>query len=638
MIADGIGAIVMVQDVKAATVTGVGVLLGVVALALTFGQRIGLGVTLWLLVWVAALLFFARTSGASYSKRTLVLLFPLIFFAVMLTVHDAPSLTDLNVLAFTGTLLLFTYYTAGGNVFGTTLLDYPLNALRSGVESAISPFFTAMKGASWLGTQRGNWRRALPIVRGAAITVPIVGVFLALFGSADAVFGQYVDGFLRIFGTIDIWELAFRVVYMGVVGWAVTGTLVTAITDHSEKCKGLPSPVLVASPIISAGTFTNDLMPEITLDPSSLPGKSGKHSEHDLIAPAPIFRLGFTEAIMALSGVCVVFGAFVAVQFAYLFGGLRNIDNFSFAEYARRGFVELVAVAVLALALIFTLKAVTAVAEGRQRMLFRILSTVILSLTSVVLLSGFQRLRLYELTYGFTTLRLTIYITIVWLGVLLVGMTLALYWTPRTIRVFESAVLVAVFGIAGTHNLISPDAFVAWQNIQRGDIDPVYLSTLSVEAAPALVTLLDAPDPGTRWLAADSLWRMRQDSTHLAGDWREWNLSRAYAASVINDPAIYAKIEHILTNEQPKLPHSTFKAFLQGGLTFRQVARQFGRPDWTYTYEAVEGDHGQTYEVTYLLDGDMSAVLSIDSTLGLRRASICPRSGPSAGRCDVMVW
>src|SRR5439155_26818688 len=142
--------------------------------------------------------------------------------------------------------------------------------------------------------------------------------------------------------------------------------------------------------------------------------------------------------------------------------------------------------------------AISARRTGQQVNLFRGLSTVLILLTGVILVSAFQRLRLYELTYGFTTLRLLIYVFIVWLGVLFAGFTLSLYWSPATINVFGLTALIAVFGIVATLDFINPDAFVARQNLNRGDIDPLYLASLSDEAVPTLIELVNAPEPGVR--------------------------------------------------------------------------------------------------------------------------------------------
>jgi hypothetical protein len=72
----------------------------------------------------------------------------------------------------------------------------------------------------------------------------------------------------------------------------------------------------------------------------------------------PLVRrfVGFIETMIVLGAVDLLFLFFVIVQFRYFFGGQANISaaGYTYSEYARRGFGELVTVAVLALGLIMS--------------------------------------------------------------------------------------------------------------------------------------------------------------------------------------------------------------------------------------------------------------------------------------------
>src|SRR5207244_2088993 len=78
------------------------------------------------------------------------------------------------------------------------------------------------------------------------------------------------------------------------------------------------------------------------------PADSAPHT-----APKP--RIGNVESTIFLGSVNALFLAFIMVQLAYLFGGQANISaqGFTYAEYARKGFFELVAVAVAAFGLLW---------------------------------------------------------------------------------------------------------------------------------------------------------------------------------------------------------------------------------------------------------------------------------------------
>ena len=129
-----------------------------------------------------------------------------------------------------------------------------------------------------------------------------------------------------------------------------------------------------------------------------------------------------------------IFGLFVVLQAAYLFGGLDTLalSGMTYSEYARRGFFELVAVAVLSGVVVLALDAIV-VERSRE---FRLAAAGLVALTGVVLLSAIVRLGLYQQAYGWTELRFFTLAGISWLAVGVVA-TLAgvllerAAWVPR---------------------------------------------------------------------------------------------------------------------------------------------------------------------------------------------------------------
>ena len=120
------------------------------------------------------------------------------------------------------------------------------------------------------------------------------------------------------------------------------------------------------------------------------------------------FRLALLESSIVLGAVDLMFGAFVVVQIAYFFGGQALVNagtGWTFAQYARRGFFELIAVSVLVLGLILWLDRVTPRTNARQHTIFRVLAVGMIALTGVMLVSASGRMSLYEEAYGYTHLR-----------------------------------------------------------------------------------------------------------------------------------------------------------------------------------------------------------------------------------------
>lgn len=351
---------------------------------------------------------------------------------------------------------------------------------------------------AWLG----------PLARGVAIAIPVVALFAGLFSSADEVFARLTDDLLGIH--VDLGELPIRVSIAFLVAWIAAGLLAVAA--------GLPEPDEPVPPV-----------------PQSLGAAAAR--------PAPALpRLGLTEALTVLVAVDLLFAVFVGLQVAYLFGGLDtlSISGMTYADYARRGFFELVAVTSLAGLLVAGLDAVVV----RRTRWFVGAAVAVALLNTAILASAALRLRLYQDAYGWTELRFYVYAAIAWLAIGIVVATVLLVrdrmrWLPHAMAVSAVAILVAL-------NVVGPQRHVAEQNVARlldpslvpadgrHGLDIGYAVDLGDEAIPALVAALPALTADERsqveallherWLALGA---------PEATAWPAWNLGRERAREAL---------------------------------------------------------------------------------------------------------
>jgi len=195
--------------------------------------------------------------------------------------------------------------------------------------------------------------------------------------------------------------------------------------------------------------------------------------------------------------VIALFAAFVVVQFQYFFGGHANIniEGYTYSEYARRGFGELVTVAFFSLLMLLTLNSITKREIESQQKMYSGLGVALVALLMVMLFSAFKRLGLYEEAYGFSRLRTYTHVFLIWIGLLLIA-TIALE-ILRKERMFTFALLIASFGFAVSLPVLNVDAFIVNQNIQRelqgktndnAALDSRYFMQLSDDAIPPLVS------------------------------------------------------------------------------------------------------------------------------------------------------
>jgi hypothetical protein len=205
----------------------------------------------------------------------------------------------------------------------------------------------------------------------------------------------------------------------------------------------------------------------------------------------PGLKLSMIEGSIIMGSVVALFAAFVLIQFTYFFGGQSTlaVTGLSHAEYARRGFFELVAVSVLTLGLALGLDHVTIRQGQRETTLFRTLALLIVGLTTVMLVSASRRMWLYEEAYGFTQLRVYVHVCIAWLAVLFGVYVLALFRLRK--EVFSLGSVLVMIGYLGTLNLMNVDAYVAERNIARYHdgraLDVGYFNILSEDAVPVII-------------------------------------------------------------------------------------------------------------------------------------------------------
>ena len=191
--------------------------------------------------------------------------------------------------------------------------------------------------------------------------------------------------------------------------------------------------------------------------------------------------LGWTETGIILGAVNLLFITFVIIQVRYLFGGSANITEtgYTYAEYARRGFGELVGVAVLSLVLYLGLSTITKQDSRASRVGFTVLSVLLMANVLVILASSFQRLRLYENAYGFSQLRTYTHIFIFWLAGLILA-TIVLELVRRRGH-FALVLLSVVVGFGISLAVINVDGFIVNRNVDRAlageEFDIAYLNT-----------------------------------------------------------------------------------------------------------------------------------------------------------------
>jgi hypothetical protein len=459
----------------------------------------GLNLSLWIAAVGVAALALHRRAGLAGDRERVWWLATGVLFASGLTWRDAPPLKLLALGCATLTFALAAHRLAAAWVRRAGVLRYA-GALVLGAIHAWTAAALAVVDAARFAPRRNTarwtwWRRAAAVGRGLAIVAPLLLVFGALFMSADAVFAELVTNVIRF----DLARVAGHIVLFLAGAWLSTGYL-----------RGFLS-----------GTELPPLAPRRT----AIEGR-GVPALH---RPT----LGITEVATALAALDLLFLMFVIVQYRYLFGGdtlVQITPNLTFADYARRGFFELVFAVVLVVPVL--LAANWLLDERSVAIVFRSLAGVQVGLVLAIAASAFQRLRLYHASYGLTESRFYAMVLLVWVGAVLLWLAATVLRGRRDL--FACGALVSGLATVALLFVVNPDAIVARANVARmasADavvrFDVAYATSLSADAVPVLLDGLSAlPSDVQCRLARHMLRRWPPDGERSIRSWN-WSASRA---------------------------------------------------------------------------------------------------------------
>ena len=471
---------------------------GLLAQLLFYGQLLGINFPIWVAFVLGAALIVRRPS-ARIDRFDAWIPVAAVLFASLCALRTDGMLMLFDVAA-AGTFTVAGIVAIGGQ----PITRYSWHSIASYAVRAIGVF---LLGAGYLANgfhavprarverQTTPWR----VLRGLAYAAPLVIVFGALFAGADAVFGAVVRQLVPPdFAPSDV---VGRVILASVAAWLLGGAIVCGWLVREPDAGDAPERAIVRA------------------------------------------RIGTTEATVILAAVDVLFLVFVALQAAYLFGGLDTlaVSGMTYSDYARRGFGELIVAAALSGILLIVLGNLV---EVRVR-IYRLLSAALAVCSGIVVASAYLRITLYQQAYGWTELRFYTVAGIAWLA-LCAAIALICVLTDRLAPLPKLALLSGLV-VAVACNLVGPQGFVTQQNVDRAmnpalvapggqsGLDMGYLSSLDADAIRVLAGSINSLPDDLRPDAAAALSeaRVTLESDAQLG-WPSWNYGRQAALDALN--------------------------------------------------------------------------------------------------------
>lgn len=269
----------------------------------------------------------------------------------------------------------------------------------------------------------------LPILIGLVIALPLLFIMTILLASADKVFDHLLVSITDFFNIPTLIELGALMVIVFFCSYAVIAALCkkSAVKENARE-KTLFDPVI---------------------------------------------------AIVVTGLLSIPYLLFSVIQILYLFLGQLTLPaGYTYAQYAREGFFQLLAVCIINLGIVLI-----GIHLFRESRVLKAILLILSGCTFIMIFSSALRMILYIDTYALTFLRVFVLWSLAVIFLLMAGITAFIFYKRFPLFRYGIAVVtVCYLALSFSH----PDYFIARYNLING-ADYDYLSRLSTDAAPVIL-------------------------------------------------------------------------------------------------------------------------------------------------------
>ncbi|OGD64036.1 hypothetical protein A2160_04600 [Candidatus Beckwithbacteria bacterium RBG_13_42_9] len=344
-----------------------------------------------------------------------------------------------------------------GIVFLLTIFTYLLSTqlifVRCLMELVLAPFYTfwayIVSGFKFMGLIfSGQWQARLDfhqnqpklsgwksILTGLLVALPVLAVLLSLLSSADPIFSHFVKDILS-----------------------------------EDFIKDLPARLFLSLLI-----FT--LLIPLTLFVR----------KKEFVSPLNVLqRFSWVQEISVVMGlVILIMAVYLVVQWPYVFANVpfeTDLSRFgvaTYSEYVKRGFGELIEVALLVFGLSWIGVIILRGKKPNQKTILPLIQLLLFSEFALLIASLFRRIWLYQSFHGWSLARIYGGFLLVWLISMMLTLTARLFWQKRWVLA-EALFSVTVLFLVGFFNA---ENFIATHHPPTVNkrVDYIYLARMSAD-------------------------------------------------------------------------------------------------------------------------------------------------------------
>lgn len=425
---------------------------------LFFEKKLGLSVILFILPTLALLYYVFKKNNKIRNKQGLYWMIPIILLSstYFLFNNSFFSLLNLFVIPILFTLLYIDTIEPTDNL--TAIVTKSFDFLVEPVKK-VPNVLRLVKGN--IMTKVNPKPKVRKTIKALLIITPIIIVIIILLSSADMIFKNIVQTIIDIpnnFFSKATYSNFIKRVLLGIIIYLYISASINYLLFHQQKEIEEP--------------------------------KAERKDPHTI-----------KLLLLVLN---IIYFIFDIIQIKSLF--LHSVSsNINYAEYARQGFFQLMLISIINITIILITKKYKEKNSKKDKRYINAMSITMVGLTFIIIISSFLRMNLYEAQFGYTLLRLLVYITLFTEIILLIPTIMYIIKPKLNIVKAYICIIITSYTII---NFLNIDNIIATRNIQRydkkADIDINYLMNNKTDNIPTLVKFYEnTHDDGIKQLLDD---------------------------------------------------------------------------------------------------------------------------------------
>lgn len=413
---------------------------------LFFNKSLGISVILFMLPFIIFIIYVLKSNEKIINKNGLLLIIPILMLSVSYCIYNQTFFKILNsILIPFLTMLMFImcirptnkFKTILQNIFGILIKPFSyINRVMNIIFELLSKKLTISSTSK-------------KVIKSILILIPFLIIILLLLTSADMIFESMISKIINIKYIMKLLtfknfkNLSYRIIIILIF-------------------------FLYLSVVLNYILFT-------------YPKEKSKEKELKVKND----NLTIKVILTAFNVVYIIFD-FIQIK-SLLFHSVSS--NINYAEYARQGFLQLMIISIINIVLILISKELEE-NDSTKNKYIKSMSLLMVLLTFIIIISSFFRMNLYESEFGYTFLRLLVYVILFTETLLLIPTII--YIIKKNFNITKSYFIIVIV-IYTFINFVNIDEIIAVRNINRynvkNDIDIEYLENGRADNIPILIKL-----------------------------------------------------------------------------------------------------------------------------------------------------